>query len=80
MILVHSGNLKILSTNRKHAIENGLILAPLYMLYRMSEQNTTVYKQMLEDQSHNHKIDRTYNNERWKIYMDSCGVLFFQIY
>lgn len=74
LTLVHSQCLKVEMTKRKRAIETGLVLAPLYMIFRMSEEDMLIYKQLLEDQKHSKKKDLQTYSKRWRIYIDSCGV------
>ncbi|XP_030764009.1 adenylate cyclase type 10-like isoform X2 [Sitophilus oryzae] len=64
--LLQSNGLFIKNITRKMAYENGLILPPLYMMIRLSEEEKNLWIEIMEEGG-SEKMET-----RWKMYIDSC--------
>ncbi|XP_060536145.1 adenylate cyclase type 10-like [Cylas formicarius] len=70
--LLQSAGLFIRTITRKMAYESGLVLAPLYMMIRLSDEEKDLWIEIMEEAG----TERGTDAARWKMYVDSCRASF----
>ncbi|KAH1007105.1 hypothetical protein HUJ04_004381 [Dendroctonus ponderosae] len=66
--LLQSAGLFIKTVTRKLAYESGLVIPPLYMMIRLSEQEKDLWIEIMEEG----KAQPSDTFSKWKMYVDSC--------
>ncbi|KAL1513756.1 hypothetical protein ABEB36_003124 [Hypothenemus hampei] len=65
--LLQSSGLFIRDITRKQAFESGLVMAPLYMMIRLSDEEKNLWVEIVEEGPQN-----TDTCSKWRMYVDSC--------
>ncbi|CAH1106140.1 unnamed protein product [Psylliodes chrysocephalus] len=68
--LMQSGGLKMREMSRENAYDNGIVVPPLYMIMRLSEDEIKLWVEIMEERRMSIKEDKMVT--RWKMFIDSC--------
>ncbi|KAJ8924439.1 hypothetical protein NQ315_007236 [Exocentrus adspersus] len=68
--LMQSGGLTVREIKRIHAYNIGVVMPPLYMLMRLSKEETELWMDIMEECTYSKKDEEA--SKRWKIFVDSC--------
>nr|CAH7718090.1 unnamed protein product [Callosobruchus chinensis] len=70
--LMQSGGLYVHEMSRGAAYDAGIVMAPLYMIMRLSKEEIALWVEIMEERKLDVKEDL--QTTRWKMFIDSCRV------